>query len=88
MPTSIRFTEGPKKATRGGGGEWEPIKISQRNSTYIPNRNRRASLLARGRPHSNIQAISHRNRVRQPGNTAKDDTRCKQSHVRDYGNQK
>jgi hypothetical protein len=27
--------EGPEKTTRGGG-EWEPIKISHRNSAYVP----------------------------------------------------
>jgi hypothetical protein len=30
-------SEGPEKATRGGGGEWEPIKIPPRNFVYIPN---------------------------------------------------
>jgi hypothetical protein len=29
--------EGPKKATRGGGGEREPIKITHNNLSYIPN---------------------------------------------------
>jgi hypothetical protein len=25
-----------RRLERGGGGEWEPIKISQRNLSYIP----------------------------------------------------
>jgi hypothetical protein len=32
----INDIEGPEKATRGGGGEWEPIKIPCRNLAYIP----------------------------------------------------
>jgi hypothetical protein len=31
--------EGPEKATRGGGVEWEPIKIPRRNLVYIPKSN-------------------------------------------------
>jgi hypothetical protein len=71
----------------GGGGEWEPIKIPRGNSAYLPKSTQRASLLTRQSLHSYRKAIGHRNRVRQPGITAEDNTRCKQSHVRDYGYQ-
>jgi hypothetical protein len=67
----------PDKVTRvgGGSGKWEPIKISQRNSVYVPNLTKCASLLTRSRPHSYKQVISHRNRVRKPKNTSKSMTR-------------
>jgi hypothetical protein len=55
-------TEGPEKATRGG--EWEPIKIPQGNSPYIPKSTRRPSLLTRSRPHSYRKVVGPRNRVR------------------------
>jgi hypothetical protein len=29
--------EGPKRRTREGGSEWEPIKILFKNSAYEPN---------------------------------------------------
>jgi hypothetical protein len=50
---------------QGGGGEWEPIKILYENLTYVPNSTRRASLLARPRPHSYRKAIDHQNRIRE-----------------------
>jgi hypothetical protein len=56
--------EGPEKATRGGGGEWEPIKISRRNLAYVPKTIRNPSLLTRPRPPSYRQAIDLRNRAR------------------------
>jgi hypothetical protein len=70
--------EGPEKATRGGGGEWEPIKIPRRNLAYIPKSTRRPSLLTRPRPHSYNKAIGLQNRVRdRSGNTKQ----CKQDHM-------
>jgi hypothetical protein len=41
---------------RGGGGEWEPIKIPRGNSAYIPKSTQRPSLLTRSRPHSYSRA--------------------------------
>jgi hypothetical protein len=35
--TEHRHIEGPEKAIRRGGGEWEPIKITHCNLAYIPN---------------------------------------------------
>jgi hypothetical protein len=32
------LVEGLEKATRGGGGEWEPIKIPHRNLAYVQNK--------------------------------------------------
>jgi hypothetical protein len=62
------------------GGEWEPIKISHRNLTYIPSQTRRPSLLTRPGPHSYRTAIDHRNRVRnRSGNT----NQCQQEHMWD-----
>jgi hypothetical protein len=49
---------------RGGGGEWEPIKILLENLAYIPKSTRNPSLLTRPRPPSYRQAIDLRNRVR------------------------
>jgi hypothetical protein len=57
-------SEGPDKATRGGGGEWEPIKFSRGNSAYVPNQSQHTSLLTHSRPHSYWEATSPRNRVR------------------------
>jgi hypothetical protein len=51
--------EGPEKATRGEG-EWEPIKIPQRNFAYVPKLTQRASLLTRSRLLSYRQATSLR----------------------------
>jgi hypothetical protein len=56
--------EGPEKATRGGGGEWEPIKIPHRNLAYVPKTTRRPSLLTRPRLNSYSKAVSRRNRAR------------------------
>jgi hypothetical protein len=43
-------SEGPEKATRGGGGEWEPIKIPCRNLAYILKLTLSPSLLTQSRP--------------------------------------
>jgi hypothetical protein len=59
LPPDVFFqTEGPEKATRGrgGGGEWEPIKIPRRNLSYILESTRYPSLLARPRLASYRQA--------------------------------
>jgi hypothetical protein len=48
----------------GGGGEWEPIKISWGNLAYIPKLIRCLSLLTRPRQHSYRQAIGPRIRAR------------------------
>jgi hypothetical protein len=41
---SRRKTEGPDwRLERGGGSEWEPIKILLKNSAYAPNHFRRIS---------------------------------------------
>jgi hypothetical protein len=63
--------EGPEEATRGGGAEWEPIKIPpRRNLAYILKSTRRPSLLTWPRPHSYSEAIGLRDRVRDcSGNT-------------------
>jgi hypothetical protein len=47
-----------------GGGEWEPIKIPQRNLAYIPEPTRDPSLVPRPRLISYGQAISLRKRTR------------------------
>jgi hypothetical protein len=60
-----QLSEGLEKATRGGGGEWEPIKIPHRNLAYIPKPSRNPSLLTRPRPPSYRQAIDLRNRARK-----------------------
>jgi hypothetical protein len=60
-------SEGPDKATRGGGGEWEPIKIPRGNLAYIPNQTQRASLLTWPMPRSCRRAIGPRNPVRNFG---------------------
>jgi hypothetical protein len=60
---------------RPEGGEWEPIKISHGNLTYVPNRIRRPSLLTRSRPHIYSKAIDHRNQVR---NCNRNTNRCQQ----------
>jgi hypothetical protein len=48
----------------GGGGEWVPNKIPERNLA-CPKLTQRASLLTRSRPHNYRQAIGPRNRVRE-----------------------
>jgi hypothetical protein len=65
----IYIVEGSKMATRGG--EWEPIKIPQRNLAYVPKSTQSRSLLTRLRPSSYRQAISLRNWAR---NCNKDST--------------
>jgi hypothetical protein len=55
--------EGPDKTIRGGGGEWESIKIPQQNSTYVPKSIQHATLLTQPRPHSYRKAIDNQNRV-------------------------
>jgi hypothetical protein len=67
-PVIILF-EGPEKATRGGGGEWEPIKIPRGNSTYIPKSIRCRSLLTRPKPHNYRKTIGHRNRLETTAET-------------------
>jgi hypothetical protein len=57
FPAQKNTVEGPNKATKEG--EWEPIKILDKNLTYVPNRSHRASLLARSRPHSYQKTIDH-----------------------------
>jgi hypothetical protein len=72
----IKGIEGPEEATRGGGGELEPSKISRGNSAYVPELTQHAFLLTRSRPFSYRLAIRLRNWVRDrkhSGNT----TRCK-----------
>jgi hypothetical protein len=62
--------EGPEKATRGGGGEWEPIKIPGGNLAYILKSTQYPSLLTRPRPHRYSKAVDPQNRVRNhSGNT-------------------
>jgi hypothetical protein len=56
-------TKGQEKATRGG--EWEPIKISRGNLTYVLNLTQSVSLLTRSKPHSYRQPIDPRNQVRE-----------------------
>jgi hypothetical protein len=50
----------------GGGGEWEPNKIFQRNLTYVPKLTQHVSLLTRSRLRSYQQVTSDRNQVRKP----------------------
>jgi hypothetical protein len=37
--------EGPEKATRGGGGEWEPIKILMQELAYVSSSNTKLKTL-------------------------------------------
>jgi hypothetical protein len=69
--------EGQEKATRGGGGEWEPIKISCGNSAYIPKSTRCPSLLTRPRLHSHRKAIG-------PWNRSRNMNWCWQEYVQDW----
>jgi hypothetical protein len=74
------LTEGPYKVTRRGV-EWEPFKIPQGNSDYIPKSTRHPFLLTRPRSHRYKKAIDPRNWVRNhSGNT----NRCWQEHVQDW----
>jgi hypothetical protein len=50
--------EGLEKATRGGGGEWEPIKILMQELAYVPSSNPKAKTLQESDEHTNQQ---HRN---------------------------
>jgi hypothetical protein len=65
--------EGPEKATRGGGGEWESIKIPRRILAYILESTGCPSLLTRSRPLSYRQAIGPRNQAR---NYSENKERC------------
>jgi hypothetical protein len=62
---ALILIEKPDKTTRGVG-EWEQIKISQRNSVYVPNLTQHASLLTLSRPHTYREAIDPQNQVRKP----------------------
>jgi hypothetical protein len=46
------------------------------------------SLLTRSRPHSYREAIRPRNQIRNHGDTAEDNNRCKPRHVRENDAQK
>jgi hypothetical protein len=70
MSLTVFTTEGPEKVTREGG-VWEPIKIPQRNLTYIPNQTRCVSLLTRSRPRSYRKATSPWNRVRDSNHSGR-----------------
>jgi hypothetical protein len=48
----VDLFEGLDKATRGAGGEWEPIKILKENLSSVPNQIQLSSLLSWQRPHS------------------------------------
>jgi hypothetical protein len=61
--------EGTEKATRGGG-EWESIKISRGNLSYVPNQTQCISLSTWSIPRSYERATSPQNRVRKPRITA------------------
>jgi hypothetical protein len=50
-----RLFEGPKKPTRGRGGEWEPIKILIQELTYVPSSNHKAKTLQESDEHTNQQ---------------------------------
>jgi hypothetical protein len=71
-------TEGLEKATRGGGGEWEPIKILNGNLPYIPEQTQHAFLLTQLRPHSYWKAIVLRTRL-GPLNQSGSTTGCMQN---------
>jgi hypothetical protein len=46
--------EGPEKVTRrGGGGEWEPIKILIQELAYVPSSNSKAKILQESDKHTN-----------------------------------
>jgi hypothetical protein len=44
--------EGPEKVTRGGGGEWEPIKILMQELTYVPSSNPKAKTFQESDEHT------------------------------------
>jgi hypothetical protein len=50
--TNPEVRERPKKMTRGGGDEWETIKISRGNLAYAPKLIRCTSFLARSGQHN------------------------------------
>jgi hypothetical protein len=54
----IGIFEGLEKATRGGGGEWEPIKILLQELGYVPSPNPKAKTLQESDEHTNQH---HRN---------------------------
>jgi hypothetical protein len=47
------LSEGPEKATRGGGGEWEPIKILIQELSYVPSSNPKVKTLQERDEHTN-----------------------------------
>jgi hypothetical protein len=53
--------------TRGGGGEWEPIKIHMQELTYFPCSNPKAKTLQKSDEHTNQQ---HRNKTLKVINAA------------------
>jgi hypothetical protein len=57
------------------------------NSSYIPKLTQHTSLLVRSRLYSYRKSIGPRNRVRQPGNTAKTQFSASKRHKRDRDNQ-
>jgi hypothetical protein len=79
---SSACSEGSEKTTRGGGGEWESIKIPRENLTYVLESTRRASLPTRSRPRSYWKATSPQNWVRNTEITAEDKTRCMERYER------
>jgi hypothetical protein len=83
ITSSLVFHTGPpellkNRRRRLEGGEWQPIKISRRNLTYIPESTRCPSLLTWSRPPSYKQAIGSQNRAR---NYSGNINRCRQEHV-------
>jgi hypothetical protein len=58
--------QGPDKATRGWGVEWESIKISWGNLAYVPKLTQRIFLLTRSKSYNYRQATDHRNQLRNP----------------------
>jgi hypothetical protein len=47
--------EGLEKATRGGGGEWELIKILMQELAYVPSSNPKVKTLKESDEHTNQQ---------------------------------
>jgi hypothetical protein len=47
--------EGPREATGGGGGEWEPNQIILQEPTYIPGSSPKDKILPEGDEHTNQQ---------------------------------
>jgi hypothetical protein len=83
-PIPLSGSEGPKKAIKGGGGEWEQnkIKITQRNLIYILNQTRYASLQTRLRPRSYRKATSPRNQVRDSNHSGRHNSMYERSWVK------